>query len=627
MKKFRKTTAFILSVLVLAGLCSCGVKQYGIQRPPEVSVQDTSESRDVNDKIGFYTDQTKSMRGFCKKKEYYITLNEVRSVLKGDALKRLDIYRYDSIVYRIDENVFVQHYSDDILNTEIYYDKSKGGIASPKIIEKASAASKKGAVKPLEFALEDAFGKDKYTDSLCVFTTDGYEQNRDYSVLFKPLSEKVLKRGNAVALMGIRSDFNGKVYCVSADNSDKYDFKGKRMFFLIVTGPIDDVIPFCSNLSDRLNEKKIENYYSTFIPSGKTLSFVDNSVMLAPEDRDADELEDTKDGNSFCIDDMSEFLIKEEDIDYYPTFSVRLPKSGKAMSTFTIAAKVREGVAAPPLRIETEILSYNGIRDKEDSGKDDMSEDAPAVSDKPLDNTLKINTQPTNLVFKLGDSVTLSLEAQGDGLTYQWYYKKADNDSFTLWNGRIHAAETCTPNETWDGIQLYCIVTDSTGNTVKSDTITVKVNDGAGGNVVSSEAVSVDNEHGNIAHEPQKGDKPDEFAVSNLKVDDAPYLVQESINVNSKATIGKDSKLKVQTVVNDSSLVKDSGVILVKYSVFIGQLEDTPKWILDNSASSVSTKDDEAKTLDLVNVYDGLKQVTNATMDNSELFTFYCYYY
>ena len=320
-------------------------------------------------------------------------------------------------------------------------------------------------------------------------------------------------------------------------------------------------------------------------------------------------------------------MIKEEDIDYYPTFSVRLPKSGKAMSTFTIAAKVREGVAAPPLRIETEILSYNGIRDKEDSGKDDMSEDAPAVSDKPLDNTLKINTQPTNLVFKLGDSVTLSLEAQGDGLTYQWYYKKADNDSFTLWNGRIHAAETCTPNETWDGIQLYCIVTDSTGNTVKSDTITVKVNDGAGGNVVSSEAVSVDNEHGNIAHEPQKGDKPDEFAVSNLKVDDAPYLVQESINVNSKATIGKDSKLKVQTVFNDSSLVKDSGVILVKYSVFIGQLEDTPKWILDNSASSVSTKDDEAKTLDLVNVYDGLKQVTNATMDNSELFTFYCYYY
>ena len=427
--------------------------------------------------------------------------------------------------------------------------------------------------------------------------------------------------------MGIRSDFHGKLYCVYADNTDKYDYKGKRMFFLIVTGPIDDVIPFCSNLSDRLNEKKIENYYSTFIPSGKTLSFVDNSVMLAPEDRDADELEDTKDGNSFCIDDMSEFLIKEEDIDYYPTFSVRLPKSGKAMSTFTIAAKVREGVAAPPLRIETEILSYNGIRDKEDSDKDNMSEDAPAVSDKPLDNTLKINTQPTNLVFKLGDSVTLSLEAQVDGLTYQWYYKKADNDSFTLWNGRIHAAETCTPNETWDGIQLYCIVTDSTGNTVKSDTITVKVNDGAGGNVVSSEAVSVDNEHDNIAHEPQKGDKPDEFAVSNLKVDDAPYLVQESINVNSKATIGKDSKLKVQTVFNDSSLVKDSGVILVKYSVFIGQLEDTPKWILDNSASSVSTKDDEAKTLDLVNVYDGLKQVTNATMDNSELFTFYCYYY
>ena len=91
---------------------------------------------------------------------------------------------------------------------------------------------------------------------------------------------------------------------------------------------------------------------------------------------------------------------------------------------------------------------------------------------------LTITTQPTNKTVNLGESVTLSLKAQGSGLTYQWYYKKAGQTSFSAWNGRTHASETCTPNATWDGIQLYCIVKDSAGNSVKSNTITVSVKSG-----------------------------------------------------------------------------------------------------------------------------------------------------
>ena len=89
---------------------------------------------------------------------------------------------------------------------------------------------------------------------------------------------------------------------------------------------------------------------------------------------------------------------------------------------------------------------------------------------------LKITTQPTDKTINLGDSVTLSLKAQGSGLSYQWYFKKAGQTSFSKWNGRTHASETVTPNATWNGIQLYCVVTDSAGNSVKSGTakITIK---------------------------------------------------------------------------------------------------------------------------------------------------------
>ena len=92
-----------------------------------------------------------------------------------------------------------------------------------------------------------------------------------------------------------------------------------------------------------------------------------------------------------------------------------------------------------------------------------------------LSDALAITTQPMSKTINLGDSVTLSLKAQGSGLTYQWYFKKKGQTSFTLWNGRTSATETCTPNATWDGIQLYCKITDGSGKTLHSSTVTVSV--------------------------------------------------------------------------------------------------------------------------------------------------------
>ena len=86
-----------------------------------------------------------------------------------------------------------------------------------------------------------------------------------------------------------------------------------------------------------------------------------------------------------------------------------------------------------------------------------------------------ITSQPYSQTVKLGKSLTLSLTAEGSGLTYQWYCKKAGQDSFVKWNGRIDAIETVTPPADWDGIQLYCKVTDRNGNSIPSDTITITV--------------------------------------------------------------------------------------------------------------------------------------------------------
>ncbi len=86
---------------------------------------------------------------------------------------------------------------------------------------------------------------------------------------------------------------------------------------------------------------------------------------------------------------------------------------------------------------------------------------------------IKITSQPQSKTIHQGDSLTLSVKATGSGLTYQWYFKKKGASAWSVWNGRTHASETVTPNSTWNGIQLYCLVKDGSGNSVKSDTVTV----------------------------------------------------------------------------------------------------------------------------------------------------------
>ncbi len=92
-----------------------------------------------------------------------------------------------------------------------------------------------------------------------------------------------------------------------------------------------------------------------------------------------------------------------------------------------------------------------------------------------FDDNIEILQQPENQTVALGDSITLSVKAQGTGLSYQWYFKKKGQTDFRPWPNRVRATETVTPPESWDGIQLYCVVTDKRGNSIQSEIVTVTV--------------------------------------------------------------------------------------------------------------------------------------------------------
>ena len=86
-----------------------------------------------------------------------------------------------------------------------------------------------------------------------------------------------------------------------------------------------------------------------------------------------------------------------------------------------------------------------------------------------------ITSQPASQTVTLGKSLTLSVKANGVGLSYQWYYKKKGATAWSVWNGHTHASETCMPNETWNGIQLYCKVKNAAGSTLNSAVATIQV--------------------------------------------------------------------------------------------------------------------------------------------------------
>ena len=88
------------------------------------------------------------------------------------------------------------------------------------------------------------------------------------------------------------------------------------------------------------------------------------------------------------------------------------------------------------------------------------------------DPTLAILTQPKNVSVENAKTAKVSVVANGAGLTYAWYAKEKDADDFVL-TSKTTAAYSVRMAEAVDGRQLYCVITDETGATITSNTVTL----------------------------------------------------------------------------------------------------------------------------------------------------------
>ena len=88
--------------------------------------------------------------------------------------------------------------------------------------------------------------------------------------------------------------------------------------------------------------------------------------------------------------------------------------------------------------------------------------------------TLKLPKQPKNVAVVNGKKAKVTLEAEGDGLTYTWYAKNKSASKYSKSSQKGNSYSTLM-NAAHNGQTVYCIVTDKYGNTVKSKTVTLKM--------------------------------------------------------------------------------------------------------------------------------------------------------
>lgn len=83
---------------------------------------------------------------------------------------------------------------------------------------------------------------------------------------------------------------------------------------------------------------------------------------------------------------------------------------------------------------------------------------------------LSIVTQPVDGEAKMGERYCVTVEAVGDGLKYQWYFRNSGAKDWTI---------SSVKDNTYDDVmtaaranrEVYCVITDAFGNSVTSDTV------------------------------------------------------------------------------------------------------------------------------------------------------------
>ena len=87
---------------------------------------------------------------------------------------------------------------------------------------------------------------------------------------------------------------------------------------------------------------------------------------------------------------------------------------------------------------------------------------------------VSIIKQPSSVSVATGEKATVKVSASGDGLTYAWYIKNANSSKYSK-SSTTTATYSVKMSTSNDGRQVYCVVTDKYGYSVKTKAVTLTI--------------------------------------------------------------------------------------------------------------------------------------------------------
>ena len=107
------------------------------------------------------------------------------------------------------------------------------------------------------------------------------------------------------------------------------------------------------------------------------------------------------------------------------------------------------------------------------TAKEDVS--LKAVFADPRTQELAILDQPAAIEAEAGESVTLTTEATGYNLTYQWQYRENAEAEWTDFAEATGSDFTAVIAPEWDGWEIRCVVTDGSEESVSTEPVEVTI--------------------------------------------------------------------------------------------------------------------------------------------------------
>lgn len=230
MKKLLLLITFVLISTMLYGCSSNTPASRGVSGPPAVSYQ-KSDSVDV----AVYLDGTFSMGGY---------VNYPSTTIYVDALKGIE--RTVTSNWKQEKIQYVK-FGDSLQN-----------LSREQFLQ----ANNVGFYQEKDTSLQtvvDAMD----TNKLNILVTDLFQTNQDIDSLIISLKKACfVDSSHAMALIGVKSQFNGKIYDVGKNSlsftyASKDDIETYRPFYLLVLGKEADVRAFTESYAKNFNDEKI----------------------------------------------------------------------------------------------------------------------------------------------------------------------------------------------------------------------------------------------------------------------------------------------------------------------------------------------------------------------------------